>query len=223
MSSTNADAVRDRRLRAPDRDTIFNVAAGLFERRGYRATTMQDLADQLNISKATLYAHAGSKRDVLVGVIEQWTHHLERDLDEALRRPDPVERVRILLRLWTQSSVDMKSHRTVFDLCASDHELPPDVSARYRDWEGSLQERLHALVELAQRLGVVRAAVNPTVAAVNLVGAPHWAADRLVEPGLMDVPTAVEQILDVMLHGLFDPAAPTEVGPVEATDQPSPT
>jgi len=205
---------RDRRYRAPDRETILDVAAELFERHGYRSTTMQDLAEQLNISKATLYAHARSKTDVLVGILEQWTRLVGQDLDEAVRHPSPSERVRILLRLWTRRSAEMKAHRTVFALCASDHELAPEVSDRYRAWEDSLQERLESLVALAQKLGVVRTEVNTTVAALNLLYAPGWAADRLVGPGLLDVDGAVEQILDVLLHGLFDPDAPTEVDPV---------
>jgi AcrR family transcriptional regulator len=183
----------------------------MFERHGYRSTTMQDLAEQLNISKATLYAHANSKSDVLVGILEQWTRLVGQDLDEAVQHPSPVERVRILLRLWTRRSVDMKAHRTVFALCASDHELAPEVSGRYRVWEDSLQQRLESLVALAQTLGVVRTEVNTTVAALNLLYAPTWAADRLVEPGLLDVDGAVEQILNVLLYGLFDPDAPAEV------------
>lgn len=209
-----SDPSRDRRYRAPDRDTILDVAAELFERHGYRSTTMQDLAEQLNISKATLYAHARSKTDVLVGILEQWTRLVGQDLDEAVTHPSPVERVRVLLRLWTRRSVQMKAHRTVFALCAGDHELAPEVSDRYRVWEDSLQERLESLVALAQKLGVVRTEVNTTVAALNLLYAPGWAADRLVGPGLLDVDEAVEQILDVLLHGLFDPDAPAEVDPV---------
>lgn len=205
---------RDRRYRAPDRDTILNVAAELFERQGYRATTMQDLADQLNIAKATLYAHTRSKTDVLVGIIEQWTGLVDQDLDEAVRHPSPVQRVRVLLRLWIRRSVQMKAHRTVFALCASDHELPPEVSARYRSWEDAIQRRLESLILLAQKLEVVRAEVNPSVAALNLLYAPVWAADRLVLPGRLDVDGAVEQVLDVLLHGLFDPDAPAEVDPV---------
>ena len=212
--------IRDRRIRAPDRATILNVAATLFESRGYRATTMQDLANELSVSKATLYAHAKSKSDVLVGILEQWTRLMEADLDEAVRHPQPVQRVRVLLRLWTQRSVSMRAHRTVFALCASDHELPPDVSVRYRDWEDAMQDRLLALVVLAQKLGVVRRQINPTVAAANLINVPYWAADRLVEPGLLDVQTAVEQILDMVLYGLFDPNGPAEVGPVPPLDQP---
>ena len=180
---------------------------------------MQDLADELSISKATLYAHAKSKSDVLVGIIDQWTRLMEADLDEAVRHPQPVQRVRVLLRLWTQRSVSMRAHRTVFALCASDHELPPDVSVRYRDWEDAMQDRLRALVVLAQKLGVVRRQINPTVAAANLINAPYWAADRLVQPGLLDEKTAVEQILDVLLYGLFDPNGPAEVGPVPPGSQ----
>ena len=204
---------RDRRYRAPDRNTILNVAADLFQRRGYRSTTMQDLADELGISKATLYAHGKSKTDVLVGIFEQWTEVMEQDLDTAVRHPEPVERVRLLLRLWIQRSVSMQAHRTVFALCASDHELAPDVTARFAAWDDSIQARLEALVALAQKLGVVRPQVNTTVAALNLITAPHWAADRLVAPGVLDVETAVNHVLDVLLRGLFDPDAPAEVEP----------
>ena len=90
---------------------------------------------------------------------------------------------------------------------------------RYRDSEDAMQDRLRALVELAQNLGVVRREINPTVAAVSLINAPHWAADRLVEPGVLDEKTAVEQILDVLLYGLFDPNGPAEVGPVPPGSQ----
>ena len=82
-----------------------------------------------------------------------------------------------------------------------------------------MQDRLRALVVLAQKLGVVRREINPTVAAVSLINAPHWAADRLVEPGVLDENTAVEQILDVLLYGLFDPNGPAEVGPVPPGSQ----
>jgi hypothetical protein len=108
----------------------------------------------------------------------------------------------------------MKAHRTVFALCAGDHELAPEVSARYRVWEVSLQERLESLVALAQKLDVVRTEVNTTVAELNLLYAPGWAADRLVEPGVLDVDGAVEQIMDVLLRGLFAPDAPADVDPV---------
>lgn len=211
MTVDQLEPKRDRRLRAPDRDTILGVAAELFESRGYRSTTMQDLADELGIAKATLYAHATSKTDVLIGIIDQWTELMVRDLDSALDHPAPAQRVRMLLRLWIQRSVTMRAQRAVFALCASHHELPPDASARYRRWEDSVQERLRQLVVLAQDVGVVRAEVNPTVAALNLIHAPSWAADRLVQPGLLSIDDAVEQILDMMIRGMFEPDAPTEV------------
>lgn len=175
---------------------------------------MKDLADRLEISKVTLYAHVKSKPDVLVGVLEQWILLIDGDLERAVTHPNPVERVRVLLRLWTSRSVEMRAHRTVFTLCASDHELAPEVSARYRAWESSTQERLESLIAIAQKLGVVRPDIVPTVAALNLMSAPAWIADRLVVPGEVDVDEAVEQALDVMLHGLFDPDAPAEVEPV---------
>lgn len=207
---------RQRRWWAPDRAEVLEVAAELFARRGFRTTTMQDLADELGISKATLYTRTRSKTEVLIGILEQWTEVISRDLDTALQNPSPAEQVRTLLTLWTERAITMQSHRAVCALFATDHELPADVLARYRKWEDDIQARERDLVVLAQQLGVVRHDVDPTVAALTIINAPQWAADRLIEPGLFTVDQAVDHILNIFISGMFAPDAPNEVqAPVE--------
>lgn len=79
--STPAPASVPRRRGRPghDPDTVLAQAVALFNRQGYDATSMSDLARELGLSKATIYHHVPSK-----------THLLERALDEAL---DALERV----------------------------------------------------------------------------------------------------------------------------------
>jgi AcrR family transcriptional regulator len=202
-----------RRWWAPERAEVLQVAADLFARRGYRTTTMQDLADELGISKATLYTRTRSKTEVLIGILEQWTEAISRDLDTALRDPSPSGQVRTLLTLWTERAITMQSHCAVCALFATDHELPADVLTRYRKWQDDIQARETELVVLAQQLGVVRHDVDPTVAALTIINAPQWAADRLIKPGLYSVDQAVEHILNIFISGLFAPDAPTEVQP----------
>lgn len=196
-------AKRDRRYRAPDRETILAAAAELFDRRGYRSTTMQDLADHLGIAKATLYAHTKSKIDVLTGILDQWTSQLQQDLDAAVNQAEPAEMVRTLLRRWTERAVQMRPQRAVFLLCAGDHELPPELSRRYRDWEREIHQRLRDLVELSQQMAVVRPELVPQVVAVHLSAIPNRLADHLVDNPAMSLDVAVEQSLDMLLNGLF--------------------
>ena len=56
-----------------DQETVLRVAIELFNRQGYDATSMGDLARELGLTKSAIYHHVPSKE-----------HLLERALDEAL-------------------------------------------------------------------------------------------------------------------------------------------
>ncbi len=58
------DTVNDTRLR------ILREAAALFRRRGYRATSMADLAHAVGITKSSLYHHFPSKDALLLEIVQ---------------------------------------------------------------------------------------------------------------------------------------------------------
>ena len=47
------------------RDRIEDVALGLFTRKGFAATTLQDIADELGLTKAALYHYYRSKNELI--------------------------------------------------------------------------------------------------------------------------------------------------------------
>ncbi|MDR1781674.1 MAG: TetR/AcrR family transcriptional regulator [Bacilli bacterium] len=51
------------------KDKILVIALTLFARDGYEGVSMKDIADQLNISKAALYKHYDSKKDIFDNII----------------------------------------------------------------------------------------------------------------------------------------------------------
>lgn len=53
------------------REQIEDVASALFSDRGYRATSMRDIARELDIQGASLYAHIPSKESVLASIVER--------------------------------------------------------------------------------------------------------------------------------------------------------
>jgi AcrR family transcriptional regulator len=53
------------------REQIEDVASALFSHRGYRATSMRDIARELDIQGASLYAHIPSKEAVLASIVER--------------------------------------------------------------------------------------------------------------------------------------------------------
>ncbi|MDR1616206.1 MAG: TetR/AcrR family transcriptional regulator, partial [Syntrophomonadaceae bacterium] len=58
-------------------ETIINVSAELFAKKGYEHTTMQDIVDGLGMSKGAIFYHFKSKDDILDAVVERMIRQLE--------------------------------------------------------------------------------------------------------------------------------------------------
>jgi len=61
----------EERVRSARRDEVTRAAARLFSERGYHGTSMQHLGDALGIQRGSLYAHIGSKEELLFDVVDE--------------------------------------------------------------------------------------------------------------------------------------------------------
>src|SRR5882672_4705712 len=82
------------------RQEILRTAARLFQQRGYDATSMNDVAAALKLSKGGLYHHFQSKDEILFEIMN---HALDITEDRVLAPvrgiADPEARLRALIRL----------------------------------------------------------------------------------------------------------------------------
>src|SRR5438552_18037488 len=81
------------------RQDILRTAARLFQQRGYDATSMNDVAAALRLSKGGLYHHFQSKDEILFNLM---SHAMditeERVIAPAKQIPDPEQRLRTVIR-----------------------------------------------------------------------------------------------------------------------------
>src|ERR1700704_6148768 len=73
------------RKRGPDRQRIVDAARIHFFSHGFRSVTMDDLAEELGVSKKTLYAHFPGKIDLLEAVLGDKFAGVEATLKEVTR------------------------------------------------------------------------------------------------------------------------------------------
>lgn len=67
------------------RERVLDVAERLFHERGYKAVTMRDIADELDIRQASLYYHApGGKEELYAKVLERSMARHSEGLREAI-------------------------------------------------------------------------------------------------------------------------------------------
>ena len=75
---------------------ILNTATQLFFTKGYLATTVQDILEQLNCSKGSFYYHFESKLDVLTGIAHQRAF-VSHTAYSGIKPMEPVAAMNLLL------------------------------------------------------------------------------------------------------------------------------
>ena len=82
------------------RQEILRTAARLFQQQGYDATSMNDVAGALRLSKGGLYHHFQSKDEILFHIMSHAMDITEGQVINVVRKIDGVEeRLRTLIRL----------------------------------------------------------------------------------------------------------------------------
>ena len=81
--------LRPRRRRPAERPAqILDAAERVFNRRGYDRATTREIAAEAGVAEGTLYNYFGSKRAILLALIdsvgESWRHDIERIQAETL-------------------------------------------------------------------------------------------------------------------------------------------
>ena len=85
------------------RQEILRTAARLFQQQGYDATSMNDVAAALKLSKGGLYHHFQSKDEMLFHIMSHAMEITEERVINVVRRIDGAEeRLRTLIRLHIQ-------------------------------------------------------------------------------------------------------------------------
>jgi AcrR family transcriptional regulator len=78
-----------RRLTAEQRRRqLVTVALELFAYRGYRATTMDDIAEAAGVTKPLVYQHFSSKRALYLELVDSIAHELQLEVGNAVMQAD---------------------------------------------------------------------------------------------------------------------------------------
>ena len=83
---------RRRRLSAPDRRVaILDAALEVFSKSGYHGASIDEIAQAAGISKALIYEHFPSKKDLHASLLERHTQDIFERLAESAATPEPGE------------------------------------------------------------------------------------------------------------------------------------
>ena len=192
------------RNRANDsiRQRIVDAARTHFFSHGFRSVTMDDLAEELGISKKTLYRHFPGKIDLLEAVLADKFAGVEAKLEEVTRaHPHNFAATLHELLAWTQRELDEIKPPFVRDM----RQKAPQVFKIIERRRAALIERFFGrLFTEGQQTGMVRKDV-PTKLIIEILLAIVQAImnpPKMEELGMMPK-EGFTGILKVVLEGVL--------------------
>jgi AcrR family transcriptional regulator len=191
----------------PDvREAVLDAAIRLIERSGYKKMTMEDIAHEAHIGKATIYGYFNNKEDLALSVMDYHYRRLQEQWREIIAEEDiPEARLRRMLLALVLSSFDRAQRcRQSIDetLAALRHVI--------------FRQREKNSAELAQLLGVVLQegceqgrftcsdvpiAAYALLTCVNGLSPSNLSARELGERD--EIVARTNQVIDLVLIGLY--------------------
>jgi TetR/AcrR family transcriptional regulator, cholesterol catabolism regulator len=209
------------------RQEILHTAARLFQQRGYDATSMNDVAAALKLSKGGLYHHFQGKDEILFEIM----NHAMEITQERVLAPvrsivNPADRLRALIRLHIEVVLSPRD-REITVMLHENHPLPPGlrkrINARKKEYVHFVEELIAEVQKEAQReaskevqkdfqrevqpgahgsrTGKTR--VSPRAAAFALLGMINWIYQWYKPEGELQAHNLVPQFTDLIFGGIL--------------------
>jgi AcrR family transcriptional regulator len=89
-----------RQRRGDTRQRIQDVALELFAEQGYEKTSLREIAEHLDVTKAALYYHFKTKEEILVSIFEDLTKPIEDLIEWGRGQPHTLETKQEIVRRY---------------------------------------------------------------------------------------------------------------------------
>ena len=186
---------------APRERVIVATAARLFKEKGYRATTLEDIAAAVGMLKGSLYYYIRSKEELLYLVVRDPIREVYSEL-EAIVAAD--------LPFTEKIAQAIANHMTVF------HLHYPHIAVYLHDYQHLMDKLEQNVIETPkqyQRLwdtllrqgiaaGVIRDDVDVTMAGYALLGMCNWAYRWYNPAGRFSPQEVADVFTKIALQGL---------------------
>jgi len=85
------------------REDILEAAAQVFRRKGFHGASMQDIAEAVNLQKASLYHHVSSKQEILLALLDRALELLRARISAISDQEIPAdEKLQQMIRAYLQ-------------------------------------------------------------------------------------------------------------------------
>lgn len=180
---------------------IYRAAATIFHEKGFHATSINEIAEAVNLTKAGLYYYIKGKQDLLFGIMKFAMDLLEQHvIDRADREVDSETRLESIVRSHAQLITEDSSALTILvnELEGLTLEHRAQIIGRQRGYLDFIRSTLEAL----RTEGKLRQ-VDSTLGAFAVLGMVLWISRWYRLDGRLDRKQVVEEMTQIALAAVL--------------------
>jgi AcrR family transcriptional regulator len=199
MASPFRSAAQRKAEREEKREAVLLAAVRMFNANGFHATSLEDVAASLGVSKPTIYHYLGNKDQVMFECVTRGIEQLREAVDAARAAPGSgLDRLSSFLRRYAETTMGD------FGRCVirtSDEVLSPESAERFRALKKEIDTAMRALIAE----GVADGSIAPgdvRLTAFTLAGALNWPARWHRPDGPQQADAVAVHMVDILTKGL---------------------
>ncbi len=181
------------------REALLRAAVSAFNRRGFSQTSLDDIAQNLGVTKAALYYYFPTKNALVAACFDRAMKVANESLALAKRDGrDGREKLILMLRRYLKTMIGELNESL---LLTEEHALTPGDRAKLIEQRDTFERELRAVVAEGIRDGSI-VPCDPKLAVFVILGAIHWVPKWFSLKGPWtdaQVAMAISEMLDRML------------------------
>ncbi len=187
-------------LARPREAALHEAATRLFRQRGFHATSMQDLAEDLGMNRGSLYHYIEAKDDLLWAIVNGAMERLDGAVRPILEGPDPIpERLTRAIAAHLAFAAEHGDELALIqiELRALAPERRETLIGQRDAYEAGWREAIRQGVAD----GSIRA-VDVPLASIAILSVCNWFTQWYRPDGPLEVPAIGQEFADLFLDGL---------------------
>ena len=180
---------------------VYRTAAQIILRKGYDATSINDIANALGMTKAGLYHYINGKKELLFDIMNFGLDELDAEVAvPASEIADPSARLRFIIATHAQLVTRGQGAITILvdEITALSPAQNRMITRRKREYFDSLRNVLNELKSAGKLQDV-----DTTAATFSLLGMISWLSRWFRQDGSLTQEQVAEQIVKIAFNGLM--------------------
>lgn len=203
MANWNGAVASREEIRELKRRAALRVAARIFNAKGYHATSLDEIADEIGVTKTALYYYFKNKEQLLYECLKL-TYDCGQIARQEAEAMDGTAYVK-LNHLYKRFIENLMEERGCYTTMANIRALPDDQQAELLERRTELDHYLRKLLDEAIDEGKVRKVDVPLTSSFFL-GAVNWILRWHTEDGTMTSAEVSDHFVDLFMNGIADGA-----------------